>query len=73
MQNKIKNPLFYEENREAAHSDHKYYVSKSEFVQQIQSLKKTLDGVWKFHRMASTKMIQTAEAGRTFMYRRTYS
>ncbi len=49
MQNKIKNPLFYEENREAAHSDHKYYVSKSEFVQQIQSLKKTLDGVWKFH------------------------
>ena len=49
MQNKIKNPLFYEENREAAHSDHKYYVSKAEFVQQIQSLKKSLDGVWKFH------------------------
>ena len=49
MQNKIKNPLFYEENRIAAHSDHKYYVSEAEFVQQIQSLKKPLDGVWKFH------------------------
>ena len=49
MQNKIKNPLFYGENRIAAHSDHKYYVSEAEFVQQIQSLKKSLDGVWKFH------------------------
>ncbi len=49
MQNKIKNPLFYEENRIAAHSDHKYYVSEAEFVQDIQSLKKSLDGVWKFH------------------------
>ncbi len=49
MQNKIKNPLFYGENRIAAHSDHKYYVSEAEFVQQVQSLKKPLDGVWKFH------------------------
>ncbi len=49
MQNKIKNPLFYGENRIAAHSDHKYYVSEAEFVQDIQSLKKSLDGIWKFH------------------------
>ena len=48
MQEKLKNPLFYGENRTAAHSDHKYYVSEAEFAQNIQSLKKTLDGVWKF-------------------------
>ena len=45
MQEKLKNPLFYGENRTAAHSDHKYYVSEAEFAQNIQSLKKTLDGV----------------------------
>jgi len=49
MYEKIKNPLFYEENRAPAHSDHKYYVSEAELVQNIQSLKCTLDGVWKFY------------------------
>ncbi len=48
MQEKIKNPLFYEENRVAAHSDHKYYISEAELVQNVQSLKRSLDGVWKF-------------------------
>lgn len=48
MWEKIKNPLFYEENRAAAHSDHKYYVSEAELVQNVQSLKSSLDGVWKF-------------------------
>ncbi len=49
VQDKIKNPLFYEENRAAAHSDHRYYVSEAELVQDVQSLKQSLDGVWKFH------------------------
>ena len=48
MQEKIKNPLFYEENRIAAHSDHKYYVNGAECAQKMQSLKRSLDGVWKF-------------------------
>ncbi len=48
MQEKIKNPLFYEENRVAAHSDHKYFVSEAEYAQNVQSLKRSLDGVWKF-------------------------
>ena len=48
MQEKIKNPLFYEENRIAAHSDHKYYVNEAECAQKMQSLKRSLDGVWKF-------------------------
>ena len=48
MQEKMKNPLFYGENKIAAHSDHKYYVSEAEFVQNIQSLKKSFDGIWKF-------------------------
>ncbi|MDE6622011.1 MAG: DUF4981 domain-containing protein [Lachnospiraceae bacterium] len=48
MQEKIKDPLFFEENRIAAHSDHKYFVSEAELVQNIQSLKRSLDGVWKF-------------------------
>ena len=46
MQEKIKNPLFYEENRIAAHSDHKYYVNEAECAQKMQSLKRSLDGVW---------------------------
>ena len=48
MWEKIKNPLFYEENRVAAHSDHRYYTSEAELVQDVQSLKRSLDGVWKF-------------------------
>jgi len=48
MQEKIKDPLFYGENRIAAHSDHKYFVDEAEFVQNVQSLKQSLDGVWKF-------------------------
>lgn len=48
MQEKLKNPLFYEENRVAAHSDHRYFVSEAEFVQNVQSMKRSLDGVWKF-------------------------
>lgn len=48
MQEKIKNPLFYGENRVAAHSDHKYFVNEAEFVQNTQSLKRSLDGIWKF-------------------------
>ena len=45
MQEKIKNPLFYEENRIAAHSDHRYYVNEAEFAQKMQSLKRSLDVV----------------------------
>lgn len=48
MQEKLKNPLFYEENRVVAHSDHRYFVSEAEFVQNVQSMKRSLDGVWKF-------------------------
>lgn len=48
MWEKIKNPLFYEENRVAAHSDHRYYTSEAELVQNVQGLRRSLDGVWKF-------------------------
>lgn len=48
MQEKISNPLFYEENRVAAHSDHRYYAGEAELAQDVQSLKRSLDGVWKF-------------------------
>lgn len=48
MRDKLKSPLFYEENRIAAHSDHKYFVNEAELAQNIQSLKMPLDGVWKF-------------------------
>lgn len=48
MWEKIKKPLFYEENRVAAHSDHRYYMSEAELVQDVQGLKRSLDGVWKF-------------------------
>ena len=49
MQEKIKDPLFYEENRVAAHSDHKYFVNEAEWIQNVQSMKRSLDGIWKFH------------------------
>ena len=68
MQEKLKNPLFYGENRTAAHSDHKYYVSEAEFAQNIQSLKKrwTASGssgmqkIWRRRQKDFIKWTQTA-------------
>ncbi len=46
--NIISNPRIYEQNREDAHSDHKYYKDKSELLSGESSYTKSLNGKWKF-------------------------
>jgi len=45
---KIKSPLFFRENRLDAHSDHKYFRSKSEAKANESSFRYLLNGCWKF-------------------------
>ena len=46
---KISDPVFFEENRMAAHSDHICYQTKEEAQLESSGLRYSLDGVWKFH------------------------
>ncbi len=45
---KVKNPLFFADNREEAHSDHVYYASLQEQKEQKSSFRHSLNGLWKF-------------------------
>lgn len=45
---KVKNPLYFAENRCKAHSDHAYYASYEEAQTGESSFKHCLDGLWKF-------------------------
>ena len=45
---KVKDPLFFAENRVEAHSDHIYYASMEEWKCQNTSFRYSLDGLWKF-------------------------
>lgn len=45
---KVKDPLYFEENRCKAHSDHSYYASLEEADRGECSFKHCLDGLWKF-------------------------
>lgn len=45
---KVKDPLYFEENRCKAHSDHSYYASLEEADRGESSFKHCLDGLWKF-------------------------
>ena len=44
---KISDPVFFEENRMAAHSDHICYQTKEEAQLESSGLRYSLDGVWK--------------------------
>lgn len=44
----VKNPLFFKENVLPAHSAHVVYRSEEEFMTRQTSLRKFLDGIWKF-------------------------
>lgn len=46
---KLSNPLYFEENRMEAHSDHIAYGCYEELVQERSSFRLSLDGLWKFH------------------------
>ncbi|MDE6662134.1 MAG: DUF4981 domain-containing protein [Lachnospiraceae bacterium] len=44
----VKNPLFFKENVLPAHSAHVVYRNEEEFMTRQTSLRKSLDGIWKF-------------------------
>ena len=46
---KVKDPAWFQENRAAAHSDHRYYGSMEEMEQKQENLRYSLNGLWKFH------------------------
>lgn len=46
---KVKNPVYFKENRMEAHSSHKYYGSKEEMEWGEENFKYSLNGLWKFH------------------------
>ena len=46
---KVKDPAWFQENRAAAHSDHRYYGSMEEMEQKQENFRYSLNGLWKFH------------------------
>jgi beta-galactosidase len=45
---KVKDPLYFLENRMNAHSDHQYYATPLEVTAHNSSFKYSLNGLWKF-------------------------
>ncbi|MGI5958112.1 MAG: glycoside hydrolase family 2 TIM barrel-domain containing protein [Massiliimalia sp.] len=58
--NWIADPRFFAVNREAAHSDHKYYATSEEMNRKESSFVFSLNGLWNFH---YAKNYQSAVAG----------
>ncbi|MBP3886213.1 MAG: DUF4981 domain-containing protein [Cellulosilyticum sp.] len=46
---KVKDPIYFAENRMKAHSDHHYYGSLEEAYEGEERFKYSLNGLWKFH------------------------
>ena len=46
---RVENPIYFEENRLKAHSDHKYYKSVQEAYSGKESFKVSLNGLWQFY------------------------
>ena len=45
----VKDPTYFNDNRVAAHSDHKYYASVEAMEQDVDNFRHSLNGLWKFH------------------------
>lgn len=45
----VKNPEYFKDNCMPAHSSHRYYSSAEAMMQQEESFKYSLNGLWKFH------------------------
>ena len=45
----VKDPTYFNDNRVAAHSDHKYYASVDAMEQDVNNFRHSLNGLWKFH------------------------
>ena len=46
---RLGDPLFFAQNRLAAHSDHRWFVDETEARSGVSSFEQCLDGLWKFH------------------------
>ena len=44
----VKDPTYFNDNRVAAHSDHKYYASVEAMEQDVDNFRHSLNGLWKF-------------------------
>ena len=45
----VKDPTYFNDNRVAAHSDHRYYASVEAMEQDVDNFRHSLNGLWKFH------------------------
>ena len=45
----VKDPTYFNDNRVAAHSDHRYYASVKAMEQDVDNFRYSLNGLWKFH------------------------
>ena len=45
----VKDPTYFNDNRVAAHSDHRYYASVEAMDQEVNNFRYSLNGLWKFH------------------------
>ncbi len=45
----VKDPTYFNDNRVAAHSDHRYYASVEAMEQDVDNFRYSLNGLWKFH------------------------
>lgn len=45
----IKDPTYFNDNRVAAHSDHRYYADREKMEQDVEDYRFSLNGLWKFH------------------------
>lgn len=52
----LENPEIFAVNRLPAHSDHKFYSSIESYKQNNESLKQSLNGIWKFHWSPNPKL-----------------
>lgn len=44
-----KDPTYFNDNRVAAHSDHRYYADREKMEQDVEDYRFSLNGLWKFH------------------------
>lgn len=45
----VKDPTYFNDNRVAAHSDHRYYADREKMEQDVEDYRFSLNGLWKFH------------------------
>lgn len=51
---RVKDPTYFNDNRVAAHSDHRYFTSVEAMEQDVDNFRYSLNGLWKFHYAKTT-------------------